>query len=241
MKKTLKYLLILLLIASKSMAQKTNFAGISLGSTSFRDGISSPLRYDIPMAGLWFEHQKTNQKRLNYSSFNVNYGAKSSENKFFQQSFQTNFSLGRLFSVAKNVYLGGEASANINIRLGGRFVISESNPIGGNLTLNVSPAVFWRRDFETRKYKYRLSDTFSAAVLGFGVSGGGNYQGGTGPITTFSALNKFYNFRNSVCLDWQNQNKKSGWRVAYRWEFTTFKSPINSQYGSSSISISKML
>ena len=222
------------------MAQKTNFAGISLGSTSFRDGISSPLRYDMPIAGLWFEHQKTSQKRLNYSSFSVNYGVKTDPNKFFQQSFQTNFSLGRLFSVAKNVYLGGEASVNINTRLG-RFTISESNPIGGNLTLNISPAVFWKRDFETRKYKYRLSDTFSAAVLGFGVSGGGNYQGGTGPITTFSALNKFYNFRNSVCLDWQNQNKKSGWRLAYRWEFTTFKLPINSQCGSSSISISKML
>ena len=223
------------------MAQKTNFVGISLGSTSFRDGISSPIRYDIPMAGLWFEHQKTTQKRLNYSNFSINYGDRPDPNKFFQQSFQTNFSLGRLFSVAKNVYLGGEASVNINTRLGGGFVISESNPIGGNLTLNVSPAVFWKRDFETQKYKYRLSDTFSAAVLGFGVSGGGNYQGGTGPITTFSALNKFYNFRNSVGLDWQNQNKKSGWRVAYRWEFTTFKSPINSQYGSSSISISKIL
>ena len=240
MKKTLKYLLILLLIASKSMAQKINFVGISLGSTSFRDGISSPIRYDMPIVGLWFEHQKMTQKRLNYSSFNVNYGAKSDPNKFFQQSFQTNFSLGRLFSVAKNVYLGGEASVNINTRLG-RFVISESNPIGGNLTLNISPALFWKKDFETQKYKYRLSDTFSAAVLGLGVSGGGNYQGGTGAITTFSALNKFYNFRNSVGIDWQNQNKKSGWRLAYHWEFTTFKSPINSQYGSSSISISKML
>ena len=239
MKQTPKYLLILCLIASKSMAQKINFVGVSLGSASFRDGISSPLRYDMPMAGLWFERQKTNQKRHNYSSFSVNYGAKSSENKFFQQSFQTNFSLGRLFSVAKNVYLGGEASVNINTRFGNSFRFIESNPIGGNLTLNVSPAVFWKKDFETQKYKYRLSDTFSAAVLG--VGGGGNYQGGTGAITTLSALNKFYNFRNSVCLDWQNQNKKSGWRVAYRWEFTTFKSPINSQYGSSSISISKML
>ena len=241
MKRTVEYLLILCLITSKSMAQKTNFVGISLGSTSFRDGISSPIRYDMPMAGLWFEHQKTTQKRFNYSNFSVNYRAKPNPNKFFQQSFQTSFSLGKLFFVTKNIYLGGETSVNINTRFGNSFRLIESNPIGGNLTFNISPALFWKRDFETQKYKYRVSDTFSAAVLGLGVSGGGNYQGGTGPITTFSALNKFYNFRNSVCLDWQNQNRKSGWRVVYRWEFTTFKSPINSQYGSSSISISKML
>ena len=228
-------------ISAQNEFSKTNFVGISLGSMTFKDGISSPLKYEMPLAGLIFERQKFNQKRFNYLTTSLFYATKSTENKQFKQDFQMNVRFGRLFSISKNIFFGGESSLIINARFGNTLKFTESNPIAGNLMLNISPAVMFRKEFEKNERKFTLFDTFSAAILGLGVSGGGNSQGGIDPTVNFSALTKFYHFRNSVCMDWSKQNANAAWRVAYHWDYSTFRSPINSQFGSSSFSISRKL
>jgi hypothetical protein len=220
---------------------KNTFVGVSLGSVSFRDGISSALRYNMPSVGLRFEHQKTSPTHISYFNMSLAYAKKPSENRYFEQSFQTNFNYARLLAISKNIYLGGESSANLHTRFGKNLAQTQANAIGGNLVFSLNPAIQYRKTLIKKTGNLVFSDTFSGAVLGLAASGSGNYQGYAGPIFTFSALNKFYTINNRICIDFQNKSQKSTWRLAYHWEFSTFRSPINSQYGSSLISISKKL
>jgi hypothetical protein len=231
----LSLLVIFTNITAQTTAVKSHTLGVQLGSSSFKDGLVSLIRYDMPLFGLAYNRQKISDKRLNYSGLSVNYATQSNTEKFFQQSVQTNFRFGRLFRVAKNLYVGGEPSLVIHARFSKQFRDFETGTLTGNALLNLNASALYFHDFERKKDKIRLFNHFSTTVLGFAASGGGNQQVGVDPIMTFSALTRFYRFQNTIGVDVQKNGQKKAWQIAFNWEFTTFKTPIYSQFGNSSI------
>ncbi len=237
----MRLILLVLLLAiftnmtAQTAAVKSHAIGVQLGSTTFKDGLVSPIRYDMPLFGLVYNRQKISDKRLNYSSLLINYATQSNTEKFFQRSAETNFRLGRLWRVAKNLYVGGESSVVIHARYSKGFRDFETGTMTGNALLNLNPSALFFHDFDRNNDKIRLFNHFSTTVLGFAVSGGGNQQVGVDPIMTFSALTRFYHFQNTIGVDFQKNGQKKAWQIAFNWAFTTFKTPVNSQFGSSSI------
>jgi hypothetical protein len=222
-------------MTAQTTAVKSHALGVQLGSSTFKDGLVSLIRYDMPLLGLAYNRQEISDKRLNYNGLSVNYATQSNTEKFFQQSAQTNFRLGRLFNVAKNLYVGGESSLVIHARYSKKFRDFETGTMTGNALLNLNASALYFHDFEKNKNKIRFFDHFSTTILGIAASGGGNQQVGVDPIVTFSALTRFYRFQNTIGVDFQKNGHKKAWQIAFNWEFTTFKTPINSQFGNSSI------
>jgi hypothetical protein len=231
----LSLLVIFTNLTAQTTTVKSHALGVQLGSSTFKDGLISPIRYDMPMLGIAYNRQKMSDKRLNYSSLWVNYAAHSNTERLFQQSVQTNFRLGRLFSVAKKLYVGGESSVVFHTRFSKPFKNFDNGTLTGNALINLNASAAFFHDFKQNGRNFRLFNHFSTTVLGFAVCGGGNQQTGVDPIMTFSALTRFYRFQNTVGLDFQKNSQKKAWQIAFNWEFTTFKSPVNSQFGNSSI------
>jgi hypothetical protein len=222
-------------ITAQTTAVKSRAIGVQVGSSTFKDGFVSPIRYDMPMFGIGYNRQKMSDKRLNYSNLWVNYATKSNAERLFQQSVQANSRLGRLFRVAKKLYVGGESSIVFHTRFSKPFKGLDDGTITGNALINLNASAAFFHDFKQNGRDFRLFNHFSTTVLGFAVSGGGNQQVGVDPIMTFSALTRFYRFQNTIGVDFQKNNQKTAWQIAFNWEFTTFKSPVNSQFGNSSI------
>ena len=224
-------------ITAQTTAVKSRAIGVQLGSSTFKDGFVSPIRYDMLMFGIGYNRQRMSDKRLDYSSLSLNYATKSNAERLFQQNVQTNFRLGRLFSVAKKLYVGGESSVVFHTRFSKPFKNFDEGTLTGNALINLNASAAFFHDFKQNGRDFRLFNHFSTTVLGFAVCGGGNQQTGVDPIMTFSALTRFYRFQNTIGLDFQKNNQKTAWQIAFNWEFTTFKSPVNSQFGNSSISL----
>jgi hypothetical protein len=231
--------LTLSVIVTKMTAQtttvKSHAIGVQLGSSTFKDGFVSPIRYDMPLFGVLYNRQKISDKRLIYTSLSFNYALKPSTDRFFQQTMQTNFRYGRLFSVAKNLYLGGESALVVHSRFSKPFRGFEGGTISGNALVNLNVSALFFHDFKKNEKNFRLFNHFSTTLLGVAFSGGGNNEAGVDPVTTFTALTRFYRVQNTIGVELPKTDKKAAWQIAYNWEYTTFKAPIYTQFGNSSI------